>query len=166
MAVVKENAEDMINIRIAEKADTPQILTFIEALADYEKLSDACVATVEDLERTLFGDKPFANVLIAELEGKPIGFALYFYNYSTFLAKPGIWLEDLFVLPEYRGRSAGKKLLLELVNIAKRSNFGRVEWSVLDWNTPSIEFYKSLGAIPMDEWTNYRLTESSFDLLS
>jgi GNAT superfamily N-acetyltransferase len=148
----------MINIRRAVPSDIPLIFEFIKGLAEYEKLSHEVIASEETLQVTLFGEKEFAKVLIGELDSKAVGFALYFYNYSTFLAKPGIYLEDLFVFPEFRGKGVGKKLLLELAKIANEEKCGRVEWSVLDWNTPAIEFYKSLKAVAMDEWTVFRLT--------
>lgn len=152
-------------IRKATPQDTPTIFHLIKQLAEYEKLSSAVTATEAELERTIFTDG-YAEVLIAEENGKPVGFALYFYNYSTFLAKPGLYLEDLFVEPEYRGKGYGKKLLIELAKIAQESNCGRMEWSVLDWNTPSINFYKFLGAEPMDEWTVFRLTETEISTLA
>lgn len=145
-------------IRSGTAADVPQILTFIRALADYEKLLDACVATEQTLTDTLFGERRYAEVLIADYDGKPAGFALFFHNYSTFLAKPGIYLEDLFVDPHLRGKGIGKALLTRLAKLAVERDCGRLEWSVLDWNEPSIGFYKSLGAVPMDEWTIFRLT--------
>lgn len=147
-----------MTIRIAVPEDAALILQFIRGLADYEKLAHACVATEEALQRTLFGPRPYAEILIAEHEGNPAGFALFFHNYSTFLAQPGIYLEDLFVLPELRGLGIGKALLLELARIAVQRDCGRLEWSVLDWNEPAIGFYKKLGAVPMDEWTMFRLT--------
>ena len=148
----------MLHIRPASRADVPLILELIRALADYEKLAHACVATEQRLAETLFGDKPYAETLIAEWNGVPAGFALYFHNYSTFLAQPGIYLEDLFVQPELRGRGIGKALLVKLARIAEKRACGRLEWSVLDWNEPSIGFYKKLGAIPLDAWTNFRIT--------
>lgn len=148
----------MLTIRAATAADVPQILRFIEALADYEKLSHEVQATEEKLSVTLFGAKPAAEVLIAEWQNKPAGFALFFHNYSTFLAKPGIYLEDLFVYPECRGKGIGKALLIELARRCVENGFGRLEWSVLDWNTPAIDFYRSLGAKLMDEWTVNRVT--------
>lgn len=148
----------MLTIRAATAADVPQILRFIEALADYEKLSHEVQATEEKLNATLFGAKPAAEVLIAEWQGKPAGFALFFHNYSTFLAKPGIYLEDLFVYPEFRGKGIGKALLIELARRCVENGFGRLEWSVLDWNTLAIDFYRSLGAKLMDEWTVNRVT--------
>ena len=148
----------MLTIRAATAADVPQILRFIEALADYEKLRHEVQATEEKLKTTLFGDKPAAEVLIAEWHNEPAGFALFFHNYSTFLAKPGIYLEDLFVYPEFRGKGIGKALLIELARRCVESGFGRLEWSVLDWNTPAIDFYRSLGAKLMGEWTVNRVT--------
>jgi GNAT superfamily N-acetyltransferase len=139
-------------------ADVPAILEMIRGLAEYEKLADRCVATEDKLRETLFGPRPFAETLLVREDGACCGFALFFMNYSTFLAQPGIYLEDLYVKPEARGRGFGKALLVELARIATQRNCGRVEWSVLDWNEPSVNFYKSLGAVPMDEWTQYRLT--------
>lgn len=145
-------------IRKAAKGDEGVILGFIKELAAYEKLSHEVVATPDHLARTLFCDHPKAFALIAEQGGKPIGFALYFFNYSTFLGKHGLYLEDLYVQEVHRGAGAGKALLGELARIAIENDCGRLEWSVLDWNAPSIAFYKSLGAVPMDEWTVYRMT--------
>ncbi len=147
-------------IRPAQPSDSATILELIKGLAEYERLANAVTATEAQVHETLFGARAYAEPLIAELDGKPIGFALFFHNYSTFLAKPGIYLEDLFVWPEHRGQGYGKALLLEVVNLAKQRGCGRVEWSVLDWNEPSIAFYKSLGAQPMDDWTVMRLGES------
>jgi GNAT superfamily N-acetyltransferase len=153
-----------LEIRRAGIEDVPQILRFIRALAEYEKLLDSCVADEESLRRTLFGEGAggrYAEVLIANWDGKAAGFALFFHNYSTFLAKPGIYLEDLFVDPGYRGKGIGKALLASLARVAVERDCGRLEWSVLDWNEPSIGFYKSLGAVPMDEWTIFRVTGSA-----
>jgi GNAT superfamily N-acetyltransferase len=147
-----------LNIRSANADDVPAILAFIKALAEYEKLSHQVTATEAQLRSTLFGAKPAAQVLIAEWQGQPAGIALYFNNYSTFLAKPGIYLEDLFVYPEYRGKGIGKALLIALARICVERGYGRLEWSVLDWNTPAIEFYRSMGAVLMDEWTINRVT--------
>ncbi len=152
-----------MNIRIATIEDVHIIKNFIQALADYEKLSHEMVATSEDLKASLFTEKPDAEVLIAEEisdngDNEPTGFALFFHNYSTFLGKRGIYLEDLFVLPKYRGKGYGKSLLQALAKIAVSRKCGRLEWSVLDWNKPAIEFYKSLGAQFMDGWTVNRLT--------
>jgi len=148
----------MQHIRPATRADIPLILELIQALADYENLSGACVATAEKLDASLFGPHPYAEALIAEWEGVPAGFALYFHNYSTFLAQPGIYLEDLFVKPELRGKGLGKALLAKLAQVAEERGCGRLDWSVLDWNEPSIGFYKKLGAKALDEWTTFRLT--------
>ena len=150
--------EQMLNIRAAERSDTALILELIRGLAEYEKLSHEVVATPELLEKWLFGERPVAEVLIAEWEGLPRGFALFFHNFSTFLGRPGFYLEDLYVQPEFRGRGIGKALLLRLARLAVERGYGRLEWSVLDWNEPAIRFYKSLGAKPMDEWTVFRLT--------
>ena len=146
-----------MHFRPATAADCALILSFIKGLAEYEKLSDQVVATEELLRQTIFEDHK-ANVIFVCEEKKEVGFALYFYNYSTFLGRPGLYLEDIFVLPEYRGRGYGKSLLQHLAGIAVKEGCGRMEWWCLDWNQPSIDFYKSLGAIPMDEWTVYRLT--------
>ncbi|MFN4023865.1 MAG: GNAT family N-acetyltransferase [Hyphomonas sp.] len=155
----------MPSIRFATDADVPVILRFIRALAAYEKLSHDCVATEESLRATLFGDRPYAEVLLIEDDGAAHGFALFFHNYSTFLAKPGIYLEDLFVDPAQRGKGYGKALLAKLAEIAVARGCGRLEWSVLDWNQPSIDFYLSLGARPMDEWTIYRLDGDALEAL-
>jgi len=146
------------NLRVAEQADIPLILEFIRKLADYERLSHEVVATEADLELYLFGKDRVAEVILA-FEGEiAVGFALFFHNFSTFLGKPGIYLEDLFVLEEYRGKGYGKKLLTYLAKLAVERKCGRLEWAVLDWNEPSIEFYKSLGASLLDEWIVNRVT--------
>ncbi|MCG7281666.1 GNAT family N-acetyltransferase [Chryseobacterium taklimakanense] len=152
-------------IRKATENDIPTILHLITQLAIYEKLEHEVVATEETLKQTIFVQN-YAEVIIGEEDGQPVGFALFFHNYSTFLSKPGIYLEDLFVEVAHRGKGYGKKLLAELARIAKERNCGRLEWSVLNWNTPSIEFYKSLGAKPMDEWTVYRMTEQEINDLA
>jgi len=145
-------------IRFATKEDVPLILHFINGIAAYEKLSHQVEASEELIHNSIFGENKFAEVIIAFDETTPVGFALFFYNYSSFKAKPGVYLEDLFVEPQYRGKGFGKALLEEVISIAKQKNCGRVEWSVLDWNTPAIDFYKSMGATPMDEWTVFRIT--------
>ena len=155
---MQENRHNSFEIHKARKEDVPLILDFIRGLGEYERLSHEVVATEADLERYLFGSEKVAEVMIGYEGEKPVGFALYFLNFSTFLGKPGIYLEDLFVLEEYRGRGYGKKLLARLAAIAVEKNYGRLEWAVLDWNEPSIEFYKSLGARLMDEWIVNRLT--------
>ncbi|SNV31546.1 Predicted acetyltransferase [Chryseobacterium taklimakanense] len=152
-------------IRKATENDIPTILHLITQLAIYEKLEREVVATEETLKQTIFVQN-YAEVIIGEEDGQTVGFALFFHNYSTFLSKPGIYLEDLFVEVEHRGKGYGKNLLAELARIAKERNCGRLEWSVLNWNTPSIEFYKSLGAKPMDEWTVYRMTEQEINDLA
>lgn len=145
-----------LHIRAATDADTALILLLIRALADYEKLSHEVVATEAGLREALFGPKPAAEVRIAEWQGKPVGFALFFHNFSTFLGKRGIYLEDLFVLPDFRGKGIGKALLVHLAGLATARGCGRFEWSVLDWNKPSIDFYKGLGAREMSDWRIYR----------
>jgi GNAT superfamily N-acetyltransferase len=147
-----------LQIQPATPGDLPQILSFIRGLAEYEKLAQQCVATEESLRKTLFGDRPYAEVLIARVVDLPVGFALFFHNYSTFLAKPGIYLEDVFVLPEHRGAGVGKALLKRVAQIAKERDCGRLEWSVLDWNEPAIEFYKRMGATVMPDWRICRMT--------
>lgn len=144
-------------IRGATPDDAGVILSFIRALADYEKLTDQVTATEEDLRASLFGERAVAEVLLAHEGGVPVGFAIFFHNYSTFLGRNGIYLEDLFVKPEYRKKGYGKALLMHLARLANQRGCGRLEWSVLDWNTPSIEFYQSLGARPLDDWTMFRL---------
>jgi GNAT superfamily N-acetyltransferase len=143
--------------RNATKDDCALILSFIKALAEYEKMSDDVVAT-EDLLREWIFEKQKAEVIFALEDGREVGFALFFHNFSTFVGRAGIYLEDLFVLPEYRKRGHGKALILELARIANERKCGRLEWSCLDWNQPSIDFYLSLGAKPMNEWTTYRLS--------
>ena len=153
-------------LRTATETDVPAILTLIEALADYERLRDQCVATAAQLHATLFGDRPQAEVIIAEtVTGEVAGFALFCSNYSTFLAQAGIWLEDLFVRPEFRGQGIGKALLGHLARLAVERGCGRVEWAVLKWNTPSIGFYESLGARDLEEWTTFRLTGNALTTL-
>ena len=148
-------------IEPASERDVPLILRLIKGLADYEKLADDVRATEDGLRSSLFGPHPAAEVVIAYAGDEAVGFALFFHNYSTFLAKRGLYLEDLFVLPEWRGRGAGRALLAHLARIATERECGRFEWSVLDWNEPAIRFYKSLGAQPMDEWTIFRVTGDS-----
>ena len=156
----------MLQIRFATEADVPLIFQFIKDLAEYERLAHAVVTNEDVLRRTLFGNPRFAEVLIAEDETGPVGFALFFHNFSTFLGVPGIYLEDLFVRPETRGKGYGKALLSKLASIAKERGCGRVEWAVLNWNEPAIGFYKSLGARPQDEWQVYRVTGEALDRLA
>ena len=153
-------------IRSAVEQDTSLILSFIRGLAVYEKMQDDVVATEEGLRESLFGDRRVAEVLIGEWEGTPAAFALYFHNFSTFLGRPGLYLEDLFVTPEMRGKGIGKAMLSCLAHIAKERRCGRFEWSVLDWNEPAIGFYRSLGALPMDGWTVFRVTGEALDRLA
>lgn len=147
-----------IRLRPAQRADIPQILAFIGELAVYEKLAHEAVATEARLEEHLFGTRPAAEVVMAEVDGEPAGFALFFINFSTFLGRPGLYLEDLFVRPAFRGLGVGKQLMVHLANVAIERNYGRFEWSVLDWNEPAIRFYRSLGAVAQDEWTVQRVT--------
>lgn len=159
-------SHESISIRPANETDTSLILSFIQGLAEYEKLAHEVVATEQDLQRTLFGTQPSAEVLIAEYAGKPSGFALFFTSYSTFLARPGIYLEDLFVLPEARGLGIGKTLLAFLAALVVERNMGRLDWSVLDWNEPAIRFYEQIGARGLSEWTQYRLADSALRKLA
>lgn len=153
------------SLRFATAQDTALILEFIKELAHYERMSDQVFATEELLHDTLFTQKK-AEVLIGEYQGKPVAFALFFHNFSTFLGRPGIYLEDLYVKEEYRGMGFGKTILKTLAKLAKDRGCKRMEWSCLDWNAPSIGFYKSLGSIPMDEWTIYRLQGEALDRLA
>ena len=150
----------------ATPRDVPTILSFIRELAEYEKLLDRCVATEAKLRETLFGPRPYAEVLMGRLDDAAVGYALFFHSYSTFLARPGIYLEDVYVQPAVRGRGVGKALLREVARVARDRNCGRLEWSVLDWNKPSIDFYLSLGAVPLDEWTMYRMDELAIETLA
>jgi len=147
-----------VSVRAAGPADAAVIVGFIRALAEYERLAHEARASLADVERDLFGPAPRVFCDIAEAEGEAVGFALWFYNYSTFRGRHGIWLEDLFVLPESRGRGAGKALLKRLAERCAAEDLGRLEWAVLDWNAPSIAFYDSLGAAALDDWTTRRLT--------
>lgn len=152
-------------IRPATPDDTHTICELIRALAEYERLSDQVVLDEVRLREHLFGSRPFGEVLLAEDAGQVVGFALFFHNYSTFLGRPGIYLEDLFVRPEHRGKGHGKALLRAIARLATERGCGRLEWAVLDWNEPSIAFYRSLGANPMDEWTTFRMTgEALYEL--
>jgi GNAT superfamily N-acetyltransferase len=147
-----------VRIETATVHDVPLLLRLIRALAEYERMSDAVVATEASLRASLFGTTPCAEAAIAHIDRDAVGFALWFQNYSTFLAKPGLYLEDLFVLPDWRGRGVGAALLRHLARIALERDYGRMEWSVLNWNEPALAFYRRIGAKPMDEWTVYRLT--------
>jgi GNAT superfamily N-acetyltransferase len=148
----------MIDVRLARPSDAALVLQLIRELAEYEKLSDQVTATEAQVRETLFGARPAAESLIAELDGAPAGFAIFFHNYSTFLARPGIYLEDLFVKPAFRRQGVGRALFTHVARLAVERRCGRFEWSVLDWNAPAIAFYKSLGAVPLEDWTVFRLT--------
>ncbi|MHB9013988.1 MAG: GNAT family N-acetyltransferase [Ignavibacteriaceae bacterium] len=163
---MENQLKEKLVIREATKKDVSLILSLIKELAVYEKLLHEVVATEDQLTEMLFGQKKYAEVLIANYDNENAGFALFFHNFSTFLGKPGIYLEDLYVKPQLRGKGIGKSLLLSLVKLAKERNCGRVEWAVLNWNEPSIKFYKSLGAKPMNQWTVYRLSEDEINSLN
>ncbi len=156
----------MLHIRPATPDDVPVILQLIQGLAEYEKAREQAVATAQDLLRDGFSGNPKFRVLMAEWAGQPAGFALFFYNYSTWLGRPGLYLEDLFVQPEHRGKGIGKALLVRLAQIAVEEGCGRFEWQVLDWNTPAVEFYKSLGARTLDEWSTMRLSGEALTKLA
>lgn len=153
-------------IEPATARDVPAILRMIRGLAEYEKLLDAVTATEDQLRESLFGPHPAAEVVIGYADGAPVAFALFFHNYSTFLAQRGLYLEDLFVLPAWRGHGFGRQLLTHLAKLAVERNCGRLEWSVLDWNAPAIGFYRRLGAVPMEDWTIFRLTGDALHALA
>lgn len=153
-------------IRSATLTDLPVILQLIRDLAEYERAPNDAIATEEGLREVLFGEKPAAKVLLALEEDQAVGFAVYFFNFSTWLGRPGLYLEDLFVKPSERGKGYGRQLLVRLAQIAHEKNCGRMEWAVLDWNEPAIGFYKKLGAQPMDEWTVFRLTSDGIARLA
>lgn len=153
-------------IRTATPADVPLTLTFIRALANYEREPDAVTATEADLLRDGFGANPFYFCLIAEHDGQPAGFAFYFFNYSTWMGRPGLYLEDLFVHPEFRGLGIGKELLKQVAAIAVEKNCPRLQWEVLDWNTPAIDFYRAMGAEFLDEWRNVRVSGDALKRLA
>jgi GNAT superfamily N-acetyltransferase len=155
-----------IEIRTATPDDVPLIFALIGELAEYEKLSHEVVATEEQIRATLFGDRAVAEVVIASLDGTPVGFALFFPNYSTFLGRPGLYLEDLFVRPDARGFGVGRELLEHLARLAVDRGWGRLEWRVLDWNEPSIAFYRKLGAEPLEDWTVFRVTGEALKKLA
>jgi GNAT superfamily N-acetyltransferase len=157
---------DELTIREAREADVPVILQFIRELAEYERLPHEVMATEEGLRESLFGPRPYAEVLIADVDGRPAGFALYFYTYSTFVGRPGLYLEDLYVRPESRRRGIGRAVLRRLARIALERGCGRVEWSVLNWNEPALTFYRSLGAVPVTDWTVQRLTGAALARLA
>ena len=155
-----------VQLRPATREDIGQILSFIRELAEYEKLAHEAVADEATLATQLFGDHPAAEVVIAEVDGQPAGFALFFHNFSTFLGQRGLYLEDLFVRPQFRGLGLGKRLMIHLAKLAVERDCGRFEWSVLDWNTPAIDFYRELGASPLDEWTVQRVTGDALKALA
>ncbi len=156
---------EKFTIESAKEKDVPIILGFIRELAEYEKLLDQAKATESEFREYLFGEKKYAEVLIGYFENKPVAFLLFFHNFSTFLGQPGIYMEDLYVQPQMRGKGLGKELIRHLAGIAKERKCGRIEWAVLNWNDPAIQMYKKLNATPMDEWTVYRLTAEQFDEL-
>lgn len=152
-----------VDIRPATPADVPAIVALIKALADYEKLAHEVTGSPDDLAAALFGDRPYAEAVLAWVDDQPVGMALFFHNFSTFLMKPGVYLEDLFVQPNYRGQGIGKALLLYVGKLALERGCGRFEWSVLDWNTPAIEFYQSMGAEIKPEWQTCRVTGEALE---
>ena len=155
-----------IRLAAGREQDVPIVLSLIAALADYEKLSHEVVATEADLRRWLFGERPAAEVVIAWTGDRAVGFALFFHNFSTFLGRPGLYLEDLFVIPDWRGQGIGRRLLAHLAALAVERGCGRLEWSVLDWNTPAIGFYRRLGAVVMDDWRICRVTGDALATLA
>ena len=152
-----QSPESTVRVRPAERGDVPLILTLIRELAEYERLAEQAVGDEEQLERHLFGERPAAEAAIAEIGGEPVGFALYFTTFSTFVARPGIWLEDIFVREEHRRAGAGRALLQHLARLAVERECGRIEWTALDWNRPALDFYAGLGARPVEGWTIHRL---------
>lgn len=160
-----QTKKEKFSIRFADKNDVKLIFNFIKELADYEKLLHEMVATEDVLMDSLFNKKA-AEVIIGEYDGEPIGFALFFHNFSTFLGRPGIYLEDIYIKPEIRGNGYGKILLAFLADLALKRNCGRFEWRCLNWNEHSINFYKSIGAVPMDEWTVYRISDKALEDLA
>jgi GNAT superfamily N-acetyltransferase len=165
----KDSALDSLppfQIRLAEREDVPTILALIKALAEYERAPNEVVATEDQLREVLFGPHPAAEVLLGEAAGEPVCFALFFHNFSTWMGRRGLYLEDLFVAPAVRGKGYGKALLVRLAEIAKERDCGRMEWAVLDWNEPAIQFYRKLGARPNDDWTIFRLTRDGIAQLA
>lgn len=156
----------MTRIRAAQRADVPLLMGLIRELADYERLSDEVTGGEDALERHLFGERPAAEALVAELDGEPAGFALFFTTFSTFLCRPGIWLEDVFVRPEHRRAGIGRALFERLASLAVERDCGRMEWVALDWNEPAIDFYARLGARPVDGWTVHRLDGDALNRLA
>jgi len=164
-ATIKTNLPEL-SLRFAEETDAELILGLIGALAEFEKLSHEVTTDIDSLRRSLFGSRRVAEVLIADYAGRPAGFALFFHNFSTFLGKPGIYLEDLFIKPEFRGKGIGREVLAFLAKLAVERGCGRLEWAVLDWNSRAIDFYKRLGARPLDDWTVFRLAGKNLDELA
>jgi GNAT superfamily N-acetyltransferase len=155
-----------VTVRPALQHETPLILQLVRELAEYERLEAQMVADEQQMQAALFGPRPYAEVVFVCWEAEPVGFALFFHNFSTFLGRPGIYLEDLFVRPTFRGRGLGRRLLTWLAELAVARGCGRLEWSVLDWNAPAIGFYRRLGAVPLDEWTVFRLTGPALEALA
>ena len=155
-----------LQIRKATVADIPLVVWFIRQLAEYERMLDEAVMTEEILRQSLFGERPAAEVLLAYFEEKPVAFAVFFHNFSTFLGRRGLYLEDLFVIPEMRGRGFGRAMLVYLAKVARERKCGRLEWAVLDWNESAIQFYKNLSAVPLSEWTIFRLTGEALERLA
>jgi len=162
----EEMSERSFEIRDADVVDIPIIMQLIRDLATYERAPNDVIATEGDLREALFGAEPAAKVVIAFEDDVPVGFAVYFFNFSTWLGRPGLYLEDLFVKPEMRGRGYGRALLVHLAKTAREHNCGRMEWAVLTWNDPAIEFYKKLGAMPLEEWRVFRLTKDGIGKLA
>ena len=157
------NNKSEIIIRKAKQEDIPVILELIKELAKYEKLADQVTATEELLSNNIFGENRFVEIWLTEYQNKAVGYLIFYYNFSSFLVKAGLFIEDIFVLPKFRGKGIGKKLLLKVIELAKERDCGRVEWNVLDWNEPAISFYKKMGAKPLDEWTTFRIKCENFD---
>jgi Acetyltransferases len=151
-----------LKIRAAEKEDVPLVLDFVKGIAEFENLSHLVKATEETLEKSMFGKRPYAEVFFAELDGVPAGFTVFFHNFSTFLGKPGLYIEDIFVKPEFRGKGIGKAMFFHCIKLAKERNCGRIEWAVLDWN-PARKFYEHLGGSPAEGWQIYRMNEEKFE---
>lgn len=164
--MVGSTKKSNFRIRPADTDDVPLILSLIKELAEYEQLSHQVVASEGGLRKALFGEHPVAEAVVGDWDATPVGFALYFHNFSTFLGRPGIYLEDLYVKPKYRGKGVGRELLAFVARLAKERNCGRLEWSVLNWNESAIKFYKSIDAVPMDEWTVYRVTGKALEKLA
>jgi GNAT superfamily N-acetyltransferase len=159
-------SKEKFTLHSARPEDVGEIVAFIRELAEYEKLSNEMIATEESIGEWLFGQQPAAEVIIARIARQPAGFALFFTSFSTFLGRPGIYLEDLFVRPEFRGQGIGKGLLQHLAGIACQRGYGRLEWAVLDWNEPSIKFYEQMGAVAMNDWITYRVSGAGLRLMA